>query len=303
MIEFNKVPVTGDPASSQQFFEKFKINVLCCRYWWLDEWQSEKMTFPYWRLYWNKNKGAFVTYKQIIELKPDTVVLIPPFTPFSTVISGKNMVSKQVYNLKGGWIHSKEEEADYLDQGSILHFFIHFNLGFPYDNYPAGLYAFSANSEVLNCIHFVIELLLRGKQSFSICDSLNLYNLIISLVNKLPADLWQKNNIDPRIKEIIEFIENNPGIAEDNGFLASRIKMATNSFARLFKENIGLTPHIYINQVRIDRACDLLHHSNFSIDRIAEQCGFFDRYHFSKMFKKTLKISPAEYRKGLVIGG
>jgi AraC-like DNA-binding protein len=301
MIEFNKVPASGDPASNQQLFEKLKINVLCCRYWWLDEWQSQHMTFPYWRLYWNKNRGANVIYKQAMELGPDTIVLIPPFTPFSTNISGKN--STLEYNLKGGWIKSSDDETDYLEQGSILHFFLHFNMGFPFDNFPAGLYPFDASEDNLNCIHKIIHLLLLEGQNFTISSSLLLYNLIISLVSKLPGNLWQKKTIDSRIKEVIDYIESNPGIAEDNSFFASRVNMATNSFARLFKENIGVTPHLYIHQMRMDKACDLLHHSDLSIERIAEQCGFFDRYHFSKMFKKAMSISPAEYRKGFFMNG
>jgi AraC-like DNA-binding protein len=299
MIEFDKVPASGDPSSNQQLFEKLKINVLCCRYWWLDEWQSQQMAFPYWRLYWNKNRGSYVIYKQEIELGPNTIIIIPPFTPFSTAISGKR--STLDYNLKGGWIRSRDEETEYMDHDSILHFFIHFNLGFPYDNFPAGLFQFDTNQDILNTIDKIIHLLFQGDQNFTISGSLHIYNLIIMLVNRLPESMWQKKTIDSRIKEVIDIIEHNPGISEDNSFFASRINMATNSFARLFKENIGVTPHLYINQIRIDKACDLLHNSNSSIDRIAEQCGFFDRYHFSKMFKKAMNISPAEYRKGFLI--
>jgi AraC-like DNA-binding protein len=301
MIEFNKVPVTGDPATNLQLFEKLKINIICCRYWWLDNWHSNKMAFPYWRLYWNKTPGACVLYKQLYELTPDTIVLIPPFTPFSTIIKSKENTVHLDYNLKGGWIRNDEEENEMMNRGSILHFFIHFNLGFPYDNYPAGIYNFDVTSELLSNIDTILQFMKTGEQNFNINASLNLYNLIISLVNKLPVNNWQSKSIDSRIKDTIDYILLNPGISENNSFFATRVKMATNSFARLFKENIGMTPHMYIYQTRIDKACELLHQSDLSIDKISDYCGFTDRYHFSKMFKKALNITPVQYRKGHVI--
>jgi AraC-like DNA-binding protein len=295
------VPESGDPSSNQQTFEKLKINILCCRYWWLDEWKSHEMTFPYWRLYWNKNKGANVIYKQQLELGPDKIVLIPPFTPFSTHIHNENSNIQSLYNLKGGWIKSTEEEVDYLHKGSVLHFFIHFNLGFPYDNYPAGLYSFPINRDLISNINNLLYVLTNNETIFDITNSLHIYNLIISMVNKLPSELWQKKIIDYRIRDIIDYITRNSGTQEENSVLAAKVNMAANSFARLFKENIGVTPHVYISQVRIDKACDLLHHTNLSIERIAEQCGFFDRYHLSKCFKKIMNVSPAEYRKSLFL--
>jgi AraC-like DNA-binding protein len=302
MIEFNKVPESGDPSTHQQTFEKLKINILCCRYWWLEDWQSQEMTFPYWRLYWNKNYGANVFYKQNVELGPDKIIIIPPFTPFSTGIINRTNEKPGVYNLKGGWIRNKDEESEYLKEGKILHFFIHFNLGFPYDNYPTDLYSFDVNPEILNNLNILLNFILNNGSDFSIDASLNIYNLIISVVSKLPGKFWQKKIIDSRIREIIDYIGRNPAIPDENKELAEKVKMAANSFARLFKENIGITPHAYINQIRIDKACDLLHHTNNSLERIAELCGFFDRYHLSKSFKKTMHVSPAEYRKGLFIG-
>ena len=50
-------------------------------------------------------------------------------------------------------------------------------------------------------------------------------------------------------------------------------------------------------QIRIDKACNLLLHTDTSMDIIAEQCGFTDRYHLTKGFGKIKKTSPAVFRK------
>jgi AraC-like DNA-binding protein len=73
--------------------------------------------------------------------------------------------------------------------------------------------------------------------------------------------------------------------------------MATNSFARLFKNIMQLTVQQYIQQKRIEKAIMLFHHSSLEIDEISGECGFYDRHHFSNVFKKQTGFAPAKYRK------
>ena len=83
--------------------------------------------------------------------------------------------------------------------------------------------------------------------------------------------------------------------------LAGIVNMAPNSFARLFKQRTGQTPQAYIRKIRIDNACRLLHHSELSISTIAEECGFSDRYYFTKVFSDATSVGPAQYRKRFLL--
>ncbi len=62
-MKFRENPVSGDPSSIQQSFENINLNVHCCRYWWMKQWKHQRLSFPYWRLYWNKIPGAFVFFE------------------------------------------------------------------------------------------------------------------------------------------------------------------------------------------------------------------------------------------------
>ena len=73
--------------------------------------------------------------------------------------------------------------------------------------------------------------------------------------------------------------------------------MATNAFTRLFTDELDISPQRFVKKKRIDKACVLLHHFDYSIDRVASETGFSDRYHFSKIFKQITGFSPAKYRK------
>lgn len=65
----------------------------------------------------------------------------------------------------------------------------------------------------------------------------------------------------------------------------------------LFRKHLGVTPIDYLWKTRIDHGTRLLKETGLSISEIAFRSGFQDPYHFSKVVKKQLGISPREYRK------
>lgn len=66
-------------------------------------------------------------------------------------------------------------------------------------------------------------------------------------------------------------------------------------FLRLFKQSMGVTPHQYILQSRIDRAKYLLRSSNLSIADIALRVGFCDQSHLTRCFKRILGLTPKQF--------
>jgi AraC family transcriptional regulator len=66
-------------------------------------------------------------------------------------------------------------------------------------------------------------------------------------------------------------------------------------FLRLFKQSMGITPHQYILQRRIDKAKYLLQESKLSIAEIAFRVGFCDQSHFTRCFKRLLGMTPKQF--------
>lgn len=66
-------------------------------------------------------------------------------------------------------------------------------------------------------------------------------------------------------------------------------------FLRLFKQSMGVTPHQYILQSRIDRAKYLLRSSDLSIADIALRVGFCDQSHLTRCFKRILGLTPKQF--------
>ena len=69
------------------------------------------------------------------------------------------------------------------------------------------------------------------------------------------------------------------------------------SFCRYFKKNTGLTLTEYINDLRVNRACQLLSETQQPITAIAHAVGFNSFTNFNKSFVKRKGLAPREYRK------
>ena len=73
--------------------------------------------------------------------------------------------------------------------------------------------------------------------------------------------------------------------------------MSMSAFRRAFESIMETTPGAYITTIRINKARKLLSESNKTISDIAEECGFYDQSHFTKIFKRMRGITPGGYRR------
>ncbi|MFM2482691.1 GlxA family transcriptional regulator [Celerinatantimonas sp. YJH-8] len=79
--------------------------------------------------------------------------------------------------------------------------------------------------------------------------------------------------------------------------IADQCSLPLRTFNRKFKEQVGQTPHQYLQQIRINAAQQLLRDFSMSIQDVAEQVGYKDSYHFATRFKQICHFTPSEYRK------
>jgi len=222
--------------------------------------------------------------------------LIPPNTSFSSRLKLKTRNDAESIQGKKFTL-SDNLEAIRLE-GGVDHFFLHFTLGFPLDFVQGGIYKLSFNNSLKYLLMQLKAACIRDTIT-GMQDCLRIKQLIAECLLQLPNEIWKTGNTDPRIIKSIKFIEGNFADRLSNQQLAETVNMATNSFARLFKTNTGLATHHYIMNMKVQAAIHLLHHTHKSIDEISFECGFSDRHHFSKMFKKVTSTSPSRYKKKL----
>ena len=81
--------------------------------------------------------------------------------------------------------------------------------------------------------------------------------------------------------------------------LAKACGLSRGHFARAFKAATGDTPIDWLVRQRIGLAKQCLRNSKLSVEDIAEQCGFADQSHFTRVFSKHVGNTPGRWRRML----
>ncbi len=79
--------------------------------------------------------------------------------------------------------------------------------------------------------------------------------------------------------------------------LAKHMRSSKYHFSKKFKDLTSQSPMQYFIQLKMQHAGKLLDTSEQSIKRIAASLGYDDPYYFSRLFKKQIGLSPAQYRQ------
>jgi AraC family transcriptional regulator len=79
--------------------------------------------------------------------------------------------------------------------------------------------------------------------------------------------------------------------------LAQEVGLSQYHFARAFKQSTGSSPHHYLLHCRLERAKELLAHTDVSVAEIAARVGYSEATQLSRLFQTALATSPTAYRR------
>ena len=124
------------------------------------------------------------------------------------------------------------------------------------------------------------------------------FNLISTLrkCNKLKSDLNVYKTDNEIFAQAELFIKRNLRENIHVQDVAAALNIDRCHFSRIFKKRFDISPHDYINNLRLSEAENLLLLGNYSIAQIVEILNFPDIYSFNKRFKKCFECSPLQYR-------
>jgi|GEM_PF-5495839 len=102
---------------------------------------------------------------------------------------------------------------------------------------------------------------------------------------------------DSRIVEAQRYIDTHLDEPCTVARLARHCGLSPSHFSHLFQKTIGLTPMEFLRRRRVDHAKLMLAESDYSVSEVAEQVGYADPFHFSRVFSKLEGMSPSAYRE------
>ncbi|GLQ33619.1 GlxA family transcriptional regulator [Litoribrevibacter albus] len=107
----------------------------------------------------------------------------------------------------------------------------------------------------------------------------------------------QQNTEQPKLQSAIELMEANIEEPLSTDDLAGHIGISRRQLERLFKKYLDSVPSKYYQQIRLERARNLLHQSSLSIMEIALQCGYSSGAHLSTSYRNNYGMTPSEERR------
>ncbi|WP_277961072.1 helix-turn-helix domain-containing protein [Pseudomonas sp. RIT-To-2] len=99
------------------------------------------------------------------------------------------------------------------------------------------------------------------------------------------------------LQEVQRYVAAHPAEDHSVAALAERAGLSARHFARLFHQEVGITPAAWVEQARIQAARERLEQGQATPKQVAAQCGFANADTLRRAFAKAVGVSPAEYRK------
>lgn len=108
---------------------------------------------------------------------------------------------------------------------------------------------------------------------------------------------WSQASRDPQIHRVLALMQEDcahPWTLEE---LARRAGLSRTALAQRFRDTMGDTPLNHLRTLRMQRAMQLLSETEQRLEAVAAAVGYQDAFGFSKVFKRTLGLSPREFRQ------
>ncbi len=144
------------------------------------------------------------------------------------------------------------------------------------------------------CESIITEIIRRETGYLHQIDSL-FSRLLVCLARQQVREAGETHDA---IKRVIHWIHGNYDKRVDVEKLIELSSLTRSAFFREFKRATGNTPHEFFMRVKLEAAKLMLKTTSLKMTEIAHALGFYDEFHFSKLFKNMYSLSPSSYRSG-----
>ena len=115
--------------------------------------------------------------------------------------------------------------------------------------------------------------------------------------NYAMIETMPQNSYGRTIQQAMDYLQSHYQENIKLATLANHVHMNESYLSTIFKKSTGYSFTDALNKTRIDAAKKLLATTTISVNLISERVGFSSWSYFSRVFKKTVHMTPAEYRK------
>jgi AraC family transcriptional regulator of arabinose operon len=146
----------------------------------------------------------------------------------------------------------------------------------------------------------IITVMEKGYASHYMVHASNMLKLILSHMVIGLEHSTRKNKKENELEKIVQFMLDNVDKQITLEHMAAGTNFSKDHFIKIFRRRFGYTPMDYFIRMKMQKACELLATTDYSISRIAETLGYADCYYLSRLFKSKTGSSPRQFRKNFL---
>lgn len=234
-----------------------------------------------------------------------------PFFNLHVVLSGKGYIkcNSEVHMLQQGdaFLYFPYEEQEYYSdkENPWEVVWVHFNGRYLKEYFLEKAYQLS-NVWTLkffgNLREMIISLLEETEENVMLQQSklsMLTYGVIAEFITQAePLTTNKSVDIYYRILDILPKMREDSGKAFSLHQWAEQVGISSFYFCKMFKKATGVTPNKFITLCRLQKAKQLLiEHSDWTVKRIALECGYPSISYFGRLFLENEGQTPASYRR------
>lgn len=102
---------------------------------------------------------------------------------------------------------------------------------------------------------------------------------------------------DPVMAEAYRLIQEQACTPLSLSAVASALGLTPVQLTRKYRTAFGSSPSEHVTALRMQKAKSLLSGTSYSLEKIAEECGYENGFYLSRIFSKRMGLSPSAYRK------
>ncbi|MCF3936225.1 AraC family transcriptional regulator [Acuticoccus sp. M5D2P5] len=121
-------------------------------------------------------------------------------------------------------------------------------------------------------------------------------------IGRRQPPMWPRMN-DFRIRNAVRLMNERVTDACILDRIARDAGLSRPHFYKLFRQNIGLTPNMYLNTLRLERSIVRLTRSDDPVTAIGLDLGFASQASFTRFFSNNIGIAPTDYRRVSLVAG
>ncbi len=145
--------------------------------------------------------------------------------------------------------------------------------------------------------HSGFDYIVKPVTDFSLTETLN---GLKDKIDKRPPVTGNGTDSE-ELNGIIAFLREYPAMNHTLKTVSERAGLTPKAVCKLFSKYLNTTFIVYLTQIRMEKAEELLRETDSFVKKIGQQCGYPDHFYFTRVFTKNHDgMTPTEYREAKV---